>query len=294
MPPSHTLHDMEYRVVAMVRLMRLDKPIGIALLFLPCLWAWLLAVHHDPSRHDLRMLAAFAVGAVLLRSAGCVINDLLDRDLDRHVARTKMRPLASGMLTARLAVLLLLGLMVCGLGIWLALPPLTEGIALIAAGMMTLYPLMKRITWWPQFGLGLTFNLGALMMWSALHGTLEAPAWWIYGGGILWTLAYDTIYACQDIEDDARIGVRSSARALGRWVKPAVSLFYLLALGCLAYAGALVGLNGWGFLSLMTLAALWVAFVLYRWNPTSPETSLAAFKASVPIGLLIATGYALG
>ena len=204
------------------RLARLDRPIGTMLLLWPCFWGISLAAG-SRSWPDLRLLALFAVGALVMRAAGCVINDIADRDFDARVARTAGRPLASGALTPLNAWLFLSALLAGGLVILLQLNRTAIILGLAALPLVGVYPFMKRITWWPQAWLGLTFNWGALMGWAAAGGGAD---WWpalaLYGAGIVWTLGYDTIYAHQDKEDDALIGVKSSARRLGDATRPCV------------------------------------------------------------------------
>jgi 4-hydroxybenzoate polyprenyltransferase len=217
------------RFSSYARLARLHQPVGIWLLLWPCIWALVLASGGWPPPD---MLVLFALGAVLMRSAGCIINDMADRDFDRQVARTRTRPLASGELGLRQATLLLVLLLALSLLVALAL-----GASVVLWGALSLvpvaaYPFMKRISWWPQLFLGLTFNWGALLGWVAVHGTPQWPAFALYLGGVFWTLAYDTIYAFQDREDDARIGVKSTARRLGAHSKPFIALCYALAALC--------------------------------------------------------------
>lgn len=212
-----------------VRLMRLHQPVGIWLLLWPCWWALALA---SPGLPSLYSLCLFAVGATLMRAAGCIINDMADRHFDRQVERTKTRPLACGELTMRQAALLLFLLLACALLVALQLGAAALLWATLSLAPVAVYPFMKRISWWPQLFLGLTFNWGALIGWAAARGAIEWPALLLYIGGIGWTLGYDTIYAHQDKADDARIGVKSTALRLGRHTTPAVAGFYALAIAC--------------------------------------------------------------
>jgi len=207
--------------------MRLDKPIGIWLLLWPCWWAVALASGGLPSA---KIMLLFALGAALMRPAGCIVNDMADRRLDAKVARTRTRPLASGELSLFQAGTLLAMLLAMALAVAWALGEIVILWAAAALPLVMLYPWMKRITWWPQLFLGLTFNWGALMGWVAVRGQVEWPAIALYIGGVFWTLGYDTIYAHQDKADDARAGVKSLALRLGAKSRPAIAVFYGLAL----------------------------------------------------------------
>jgi 4-hydroxybenzoate polyprenyltransferase len=234
-------------------LMRLDKPIGIWLVFFPAAWAVLLA----SPRLDLPLLLLMLAGAVIVRGAGCILNDLADRELDRQVARTRTRPLASGAVTVRQALALLILLGLAALSLLLALPGTVLWPALLAVPMIAAYPWMKRITWWPQLFLGLTFNLGALIGWLATGAALTAPAWLLYSACIFWTLGYDTIYALQDLEDDARAGIKSSARRLGASITLFVSLCYATMLLLLHLATMLAERPMAASLGLVALHMIW-------------------------------------
>ncbi len=254
-------------------LMRLDRPIGTWLLLLPGWWAIALA---DYTRWDLFLL--FAVGAVVMRGAGCVINDLWDQDLDAAVERTRGRPLVTGAVTRREAFGLLAVLLGTGLGILLTMPAMAVAIGVLSVAFVVAYPLMKRFTWWPQLFLGLTFNFGALIGWAAVTGELSATALWLYAGGIFWTLGYDTIYAHQDKEDDALAGIKSTARLFGARSKYWVSGFYAAALGLW-----LVAVPS----PLLALPALHFAWQVYAWRMDDPASSLKFFKSNRDAGLLV-------
>src|SRR5579884_1177860 len=204
------------------RLARLDRPIGTWLLLFPAWWGIALAAPRWP---DPVLLALFALGAVAMRGAGCTLNDIADRDYDGRVARTRMRPLPSGRVTVRQALVFMAAQAALGAAILFSLNRLSILLGLAVIVLIATYPLMKRITYWPQFFLGLNFNWGALMGWAAVRGDLQAPAFWLYIGGIAWTLGYDTIYAHQDKDDDLLIGVKSSALALGRYSRPVLFIF---------------------------------------------------------------------
>ena len=209
-------------------LMRLDRPIGTWLLFWPC--AWSVALAGVGGRWDL--LLWLALGAFAMRSAGCVYNDIVDRNLDKRVERTRLRPLASGRVSVRAAWLLIALLGAIGLVVLLQLNPLAAAVAVASLAPVAAYPFMKRITWWPQAWLGLVFSWGALVGWTELRTDGIEVLAALYLGSIFWVIGYDTIYALQDREDDALVGIRSSARALGGNVRGGVATFYALAMGC--------------------------------------------------------------
>lgn len=239
-----------------LRLMRLDRPIGTWLLLLPCWWS--LALGGTGLASDLWLMFLFAIGSVVMRGAGCTYNDIVDRDFDGKVARTAGRPIPSGAVTARqaslfLGVQLLVGLIIL---LQLNLPAIVLGAASLL--LVLTYPFMKRVTYWPQAWLGLTFNWGVLVAWAAVRGSIDAPALVLYAAGLFWTLGYDTIYAHQDKEDDVLIGVKSTALALGSRTRPALFVFYGAAAALTAWAGWLAGLS-WAFFALLVLASgqLW-------------------------------------
>ena len=215
--------------------MRLHQPVGIWLLLWPCGWSVAL---ESGGRPPLTLLAAFAAGAVAMRSAGCIINDLWDRDLDAQVERTRVRPLASGEVSVGQALGLLAALLCIGLMVAVYMGPRVVLWAAASLPLVAAYPLMKRVTWWPQAFLGLTFNWGALLGAVAVRGAPDASAWLLYAAGFFWTLGYDTIYAHQDIRDDAAAGIKSSARKLGGATKPFVAGCYAACMALLALAGA--------------------------------------------------------
>lgn len=232
-----------------LQLMRLDKPIGIWLCFLPA--AWVLAAQQA----EVFYFLLFLLGATVMRAAGCILNDLADRDFDKQVARTKSRPLAAGALHVRQAMFLLVILLFVGLAIVLSLPPLALPLAICVLALIAAYPWMKRITYWPQLFLGITFNTGALFAAIATTGDITNAAWLFYAASIFWTLGYDTIYARQDTKDDALIGVKSTALRLGKYVP-------LFALGCylvlwflLVSAGIIAGLGIYYEFGLVLVAA---------------------------------------
>ncbi len=267
-------------------LARLDKPIGTWLLLWPGLWSVALAA---PALPDMRLLTLFAAGALVMRSAGCVYNDIVDRDFDARVARTRSRPIASGAITVKTAIAFLAVLLALGLVILLHLNTFAVIVGAASLALVFTYPFMKRITYWPQAFIGLTFNWGALLGWAAVEGALAWPAGLLYAGGIAWTLGYDTIYAHQDKEDDALIGVKSTALALGEKTKPWIHAFYLLAVAGFAAAGALADI-AWPFyagLGAVSLLFIWQAATL---KIDAPGDCLAKFKLNFWVGAVLFAG----
>lgn len=267
--------------------MRLNHPVGTWLLLWPCWWSIALASEGKPS---LLLLFAFAAGALLMRSAGCIINDMADRELDRQVERTRTRPLASGELSMTQALVLLALLLVLSGAIAAALGPAVIMWGLLSLIPVGLYPFMKRISWWPQLFLGLTFNWGALMGWAAVRGVVEWPAVLIYAGGIFWTLGYDTIYAHQDKKDDARIGIKSTALRLGIHTPKAVGFFYLLATLFWAVAGYLTGANPMLY-AFLILTQLHFGWQLCRVELDNPRSCQIIFKSNIVLGGLVFLGF---
>jgi 4-hydroxybenzoate polyprenyltransferase len=228
----------------------------------------------------------FTVGAFVMRGAGCVWNDILDRNYDAQVARTAQRPIASGDVSVRDATLFMAGLAGVGLLVLVQFNGFTMAIAVAALGLVALYPLMKRFTYWPQAWLGLTFNWGSLVGWAAVNGSLDAPVYYLYAAGFFWTLGYDTIYAHQDKEDDALVGVRSTALLFGDETRVWLAGFYLAALTMFIAAGFRAELNyvyyiGVGF------GALHFVWQIFRLDADDPQDCLAKFKSNKWIGILI-------
>ena len=270
-------------------LMRLDRPIGTWLLLFPCLWSLAMAAR-GPA--DLPLFVLFALGAVIMRGAGCVWNDITDRDFDRQVARTRTRPIASGAVSLPRAFAALALLLLLGLAILLTFNRFAVLIGVASLGLVVVYPLMKRITYWPQLVLGFTFNWGALLGWAAVHGALAWPPLVLYGAGIFWTLGYDTIYAHQDKEDDALIGVRSTALRLGEGTRPWLYGFYATAVLGFAGMGYLLGL-GWLYAAFLLAAALQLGWQARRVALDDPADCLAKFRSNRLFGWLVLGGIAL-
>lgn len=267
-------------------LLRWHQPTGIWLLFWPGAWSVVLACRVYGLPIDWFVLALFALGSVVMRGAGCIVNDLADRKFDAQVARTRNRPLASGMIDIPRTLAFLAVLLLIGLGILLQFNTLTIVLGAISLIPVTLYPFMKRITWWPQAFLGITFNWGALLGWTAITGELSIPPLLLYVAGLFWTLGYDTIYAHQDKEDDQLIGIKSTALRLGAQTRPWLAAFYgltTLLLGTTAlYAEP--GPLFWSILALVALHFIWQVTSVDLDNPAS---TMQRFKSNRWVGLLI-------
>ncbi len=265
------------------RLMRIDKPIGTWLLMWPCWWALAMTAPSLPSAY---LLALFFLGAFVMRSAGCIVNDLADRNLDAKVARTKDRPLASGALSVSDALSLLAFLLSSALFIVILLDNLL--LFYLAFGtliMIGIYPFMKRISWWPQLFLGLTFNLGALFAWIAINGELSLAAIALYIGCVFWTLGYDTIYGYQDIEDDLRIGVKSTSIRIREHSRLFLSACYITTILCW---GAALWLTGSNMIAYGGIVACALHFFrqLHSLDIHQPDHCLKLFKSNSWVGLM--------
>ena len=270
------------RLSAYTRLMRLDKPIGIWLLMWPCWWSITLA--SDSLRFDL--LGIFLIGAVVMRSAGCIINDMADRKIDAQIARTASRPLASGEVSMWEAVALLIGLLLIALGIAWYLGEKILWLSLLWLPLVIMYPFMKRITWWPQLFLGITFNAGALFGWVAVSGEISVAALVLYLGAVFWTLGYDTVYGHQDKKDDVIVGVKSTALKFGDKSKSYLFIFYGFFFLGIAVAMWLVQMPILAFLVLI-LPVVFLFSSLLKIDLDGPQTCLIHFKQHAFIGLLI-------
>jgi len=268
------------------RLARIDRPIGTWLLVFPGWWGIALASISWP---DPVLLILFAIGAVAMRGAGCTLNDIADRHYDARVARTRLRPLPSGAVTVRRAVLFLVLQSAAGAAVLLSLNRTSVLLGLAVLGLIGTYPFMKRVTYWPQVFLGLNFNWGALLGWTAVTGALAGPSVLLYLGGVFWTIGYDTIYAHQDKEDDLRIGVKSSAIALGPHTRPWLFAFYAAALLSWAAAGfaARLGILFWVGLFGSCLQLAWQAA---RVAIDDPADCLAKFRSNRGVGWLMLAG----
>ena len=270
---------------------RFDRLIGAWLLFLPGLWSILLA--RPPAAQAVRLIVLFAAGSVVMRAAGCVVNDMWDRDMDRKVTRTAARPLASGALRMREAAAFLAILLSAGLAILLQLDLWAQALGILSLFLVALYPLAKRVTWWPQAVLGLTFGWGAPMGYTAATGHLGLPAFALYAAAFTWILGYDTIYAHQDREDDALIGVRSTARLFAAHTRSFLAVCYAATVLLLALAGALAGLGPLFYVALAAPAALF-AWQIATVDIDDPAGCLLRFKLNREAGLLVALALAAG
>lgn len=263
-------------------LMRLDRPIGSWLLYWPC--AWSVSLAGVANRFDLFLW--LGLGAFAMRSAGCVYNDIVDRDLDRRVERTRLRPLASGRVTPGSAWLLIALLSLIGLLVLLELNRTAALVSLISVVPVAAYPFMKRITWWPQAWLGLVFSWGALVGWPAVTGSLSWTTFLLWFGSIAWVVGYDTLYAIQDLEDDALVGVKSSARRLGEKAPAGIAIFYLIALAFWAAAIWSVRPDVVALIALVP-AALHLLNQALRADPRDGELALRLFRSNRTLGFLV-------
>ena len=274
------------------RLARLDRPIGTWLLLFPCWWSIALAAPQGGGP-SLRLLILFAVGALVMRGAGCTINDMADREFDRKVTRTAGRPIASGAISMPRAFAFLALQLAIGLVILVQLSPLAIALGIASLALIVTYPFMKRVTYWPQAFLGLTFNWGALMGYAAAKDRLDSAPLLLYAAGIAWTLVYDTIYAHQDKEDDALIGVRSTALKFGaatrRWLVPFAAATTLLLAAMILAAG--LGLFAW--LALIAVAGH-LAWQIAMVDFDNPADCLAKFRSNRWLGWILLFGIILG
>lgn len=270
-----------------LRLARADRPIGSWLLLLPCWWSAALAAvaAHELTPH-LWHLTAFAIGTVAMRGAGCTWNDLVDRDLDARVERTRSRPLPSGQVSPKGAAAFLALQALAGLLVLLTFNRFAILVGLSSLVIVAAYPFMKRITWWPQVTLGLAFSWGALMGWAAAFGRLDLPALLLYAGSIAWVIGYDTIYAHQDRDDDALIGVKSTARLFGHNTRPMLTGFYALAVVLIGCAFATAGAGVIAFVGLALFAAH-LAWQVTRLDVDDPALCLTVFKSNRDAGLVL-------
>ena len=274
-----------------VQLARLDRPIGWELLLAPCWWATALAgvaAHRGP---DLWHLVLFWVGAIVMRGAGCTYNDILDRDLDRGVERTRNRPLAARRISVAAAAVYMVVLSFVGLAVLLQFNRFTILVGIGSLAVVAVYPLMKRVTSWPQAVLGLAFSWGALVGWSGSFARLDWPALALYAASVCWTVGYDTIYAQQDSRDDAIVGIRSTARLFGDHARGGVAAFY--ALTAALTQAAILGAGGG-----LWAQAGWLAFVahlswqVWRIDGASPAVALTLFRSNRDAALLLFAGLA--
>lgn len=262
------------------RLARFDRPIGTWLLLFPCWWSLALALKDSANLIDvLWLFILFGIGAKVMRGAGCCLNDIIDRDFDSNVARTKDRPIPAGAVSVKQAIFFMVILSTIGLTVLLEFNNFTIGLGVGSMLLIVIYPFCKRYTYWPQLILGLAFNWGALMGWAAIHGEIQIPSLTLYLAGIFWTLGYDTIYALQDKDDDLIIGIKSTALVLKRGIRGWLYVFYGLAIFFMMLSGWLVGLS-WPFYVGIFCAALQAIWQIKSLIVTSPNDCLAKFKSN--------------
>lgn len=283
-----SLNRLHPRAWDFIQLMRLDRPIGIYLLLWPTLGALWVAAKGVPS---LGNLVIFSLGVVLMRSAGCVINDFADRDFDGHVSRTRNRPLASGRISSREALSLFAVLVALSFGLVLLTNAFTVWLSFGALALAACYPFMKRYTFYPQVVLGAAYSWGIPMAFSAESGDLPAAAWLLYLANLLWTVAYDTYYAMTDREDDLKIGVKSTAILFGEADRLIILCLQGLSLLCLAMAGVRFSLGLWFLLGLFAAAACF-AWEFWQTRQREPQACFAAFLHNHWAGLAVLIGIA--
>lgn len=271
---------------AYIHLMRLNRPIGIFLLLWPTLWALFIASHGTPS---IQHLSIFILGTVFMRSAGCVANDILDRKFDSFVARTKLRPLANQSIPVRNAIFLLVTLLLGALICVLFLNYKAFYFSLIALFLALTYPLTKRFFVMPQAYLGLSFGMGIPMAFVANEISLSMTTWLLFLANFFWAIAYDTLYAVTDKNDDLKIGIRSSAIWFGDFVKEAIMLSYTCMMGCLVWVGLLENFS-WGFYVFIALSLIFIGFLYHQIKTLDPEACFAAFLSNNYLGGLVFLG----
>lgn len=273
-----------------LRLSRADRPIGAWLLLIPCWWSTALAaVHAGAPIPNLWHLALFFVGAFVMRGAGCTWNDIVDRDIDPLVERTRSRPIASGQVSLKQALAYAVAQSLVGFLVLIQFNAFAIAVGIASLAIVALYPFMKRITYWPQIFLGLAFSWGALMGWAAAFGRLDPPAFVLYAGSICWVIGYDTIYAHQDRDDDALVGVKSTALLFEERTKPMLVVFYGLAVALIAWAGWLAGGGVVFGLGLLAFAAH-LARQIRRLDIADSAVCLAVFKSNRDAGLILFAG----
>lgn len=275
----------------LLQLARLDRPIGWWLLLLPCWWSSALASIYQGEPLRVRDLLLFFIGAVVMRGAGSTYNDIVDRDIDAKVERTKWRPLAAGRISVKAAALFLAAQCLAGLAVLLSFNGFTILLGFASLGIVCLYPFVKRVSSWPQVVLGWAFAWGALVGWAAAVGSLALAPLLLYLGAVFWTIGYDTIYAVQDIEDDALAGIGSTARLFGERLRLGVGLFYALAVTCIAAAllAAGAGRLAQGGLALFALHLAWQAM---RVDQNNGALALRLFRSNRDAGLMLFAGLA--
>ena len=270
-----------------LRLARLDRPIGTWLLLLPCWWSMALANVAQPGTlPDTRLMGLFALGALVMRGAGCTLNDLVDREYDGRVARTATRPIPSGDVSVKQAVIFLVLQLLIGLVVLIQFNGFAIALGVSSLALVALYPFAKRFTYWPQLVLGLTFNWGALLGWAAVRGSLDWPAVVIYVAGVCWTLGYDTIYAHQDKEDDILIGVKSTALKFGDATRGWLILFYASATVLIGF-GVFLTHPAFPFYGIAMLGVAHLVWQIISVDIDDPVKCLIIFKSNRDFGLIL-------
>lgn len=268
-----------------LELMRLHQPVGIMLLLWPCLISLSLSTGGHISDYP-ELIAIFVIGSIVMRSAGCIFNDLVDRNFDREVLRTKNRPITSGAISSKNAIKLLAALLMIALVLLLFLNNLAIIIGLLAVPLIALYPFCKRFTYWPQLCLGITFNLGVLMAWAAVHASISFSAVLLYIGFVFWTLGYDTIYAHQDKEDDLKLGLKSTAIRLGEKTAKYLNFFYTISITLIIFAFGILGVKTY-FYVFMTLPVMLLFWQVNTIDIDNRMNCARRFKINIIVGGLI-------
>jgi len=276
-----------------LKLARMDRPVGTWLLLWPCLWSVALAAEGGVGAGHLYMMLLFAIGALMMRGAGCTYNDIVDRDFDGAVERTRSRPIPAGEVGIRQAWVFLVLQSLIGLAVLLQFNLFAVYVGLAALVLVAIYPFMKRVTYWPQAWLGLTFNWGALVGWAAVRGELGLAPVILYAGGLFWTLGYDTIYAHQDREDDALVGVKSTALALGAKTWLWVAVFYGLFIFALFAAGGLAKLGLFYYIG-VALAATHLGVQVKKLDIDNADACLKIFRSNISFGWIVFASILVG
>tara|TARA_Y100001970_G_scaffold58930_1_gene74970 strand:- start:5012 stop:5875 length:864 start_codon:yes stop_codon:yes gene_type:complete len=278
-----------------LELTRLKKPIGYMLLFWPCAWGLTIAYDFKNGLEQfLIYILLFFFGSVLMRSAGCIVNDISDKDFDKNVQRTKNRPIASGKISVKLAVFYSIVLCILAFLVLINFNFFTIILAIFSMPLAFSYPLMKRYTYWPQLFLGITFNYGLLLGWTSIMGAISITPLVFYFGAIFWTLAYDTIYGFQDIEDDEIIGVKSTSIKFKNNPKKFLSLCYLVFIFCYIFMGVLLETNNYFYLGSIIIALHLFFFQIYRFDQLNKVQCLNIFKSNNFLGLIILLNIFIG
>ena len=283
------------KIKLIVELTRLNKPIGFMLLFWPCVWGLTLSYNFDLTLNVfIFFVLLFFSGSVLMRSAGCIVNDISDKNFDKLVERTKNRPVASGKISIRLAIIYAAVLCVIAFLVLINFNKFTILMALISMPLAFIYPLMKRFTYWPQLFLGITFNYGLVLAWISIKNDISLIPIIFYLGAIFWTLGYDTIYGYQDIKDDEIIGVKSTSIKFKNNPKKFILICYLTFIASLILIGVLMKFNLFYFLFLIIPIFQLIFFQIYKLNVNEPMSCLTKFKSNNFIGLIIFVNLLIG